>query len=143
MAKIRPVDDTTERTNDAGFEDWTFETGLPDGDALQRMCANAAALAVKELVGDMWLSVSYSKDRGSERPDNPLEFSVHAWDGAVNLGRPFAEVMQELADLHSYVDGTMDEADPDVLTIIGELEAAVAMMRARMRPRPGPGANAG
>ena len=130
--------DTTDRHNDASFDEWNFETGLPDEDALQRMCRGAARLAVRELVDDIWLMVHFSDGRAAQGPRR-LELCVHAWDSEVTLGRPFAEVMRELADTHGYTDGSIAEDDPEVLEIIRELEAAIAMIKGRMGPRPRPG----
>jgi hypothetical protein len=128
--KQMPVD-TTDRENAASFDDWTFETGLPDEDALQRMCRAAASLAVKDLVDDIWLMVHFSDGREAPGPKR-LELCIHAWEGSVTLGRPFAEAMLELAQDQSYSNGEMDNDDASALEIIRELEAAVAMIKGRM-----------
>ena len=126
--------DSTARENAASFADWNFETGLPDEDALQRMCRAAASLAVTELIKDIWIHIDFSDGRGAPPPIR-LEVGMHAWDGAVTLGRPFAEVMLEFAQSHSYSDGEIDADNTEVLEIIRELETAIAMIKGRMSPR--------
>jgi hypothetical protein len=128
--------DTTERESDESFEDWNFNTGLPDEDALQRMCRDAAKLAVAELVKDISLSFSYRHDRmGVPQGPDWFELLVHAWDGRVTIGRPFMEVVTELAQDHTCGDGGIDDDDPKVLEVIAAFEAATAMLKSRLRPR--------
>jgi hypothetical protein len=128
---------TTDRENTASFDEWYFETGLPDEDALQRMCRNAAKTAVEDLVKDIWLLLHFSDDRNASCPQR-FEFCLHAWDGDVTLGRPFAEVVREFADGHAFNDGGIADDNEEMLQVIAELEAAAAMIRGRMRPRRSP-----
>jgi hypothetical protein len=128
------VPDTTDRILTVSFANWTFDTGMPERDLLQRMCGKAAWDAVQDLVNDIWLYIDFSDGRGATCPKR-LEVCIHAWDGAVSIGRPFAEVMAETAETHSYSDGSMDDDNASVLEIVRELEAALAMFKRRMRPR--------
>lgn len=134
--RAEPAPDTTDRENEAEFDEWTFATGLPDGDALQRMCAEAAKLAVKELVDDMWLHAGFSRDRGKKQGPNRLEFSVHAWDGEVTVSRPLVEIIEELLDHYSYSDGILDKDDPEIMEIVRALEAVATLVRSRLGARP-------